>query len=274
MIPYILHQTYKSEDELTDEWKRYRDSWHKDEVWDYRFYNDQDLRNEVKDAFPEYLEKFDSFSHFIERVDFARYVILYKYGGVYADFDMEKLLPFKPLMSNNVVLLASECVEHTVKKFNKHIVLSNACMLSPAKNPYWLSLLHHIVSNYQAENGALKNTGPMAMTTHYEDAMNRGGYLNLPDQTVFSTSSTLQLLPSCFLMPETWTNDISKVCKNSMSFAVHHWSSSWVGAGKGFVGVTKFCMKNVYLLIILLLVVISLTTAAVLLGLTCNNKRS
>jgi cytoskeletal protein RodZ len=52
-------------------------------------YTDQQLRDLVHQNYPQFARIYDNFKHPIERVDFARYCIMHKYGGVYADMDME-----------------------------------------------------------------------------------------------------------------------------------------------------------------------------------------
>lgn len=87
MIPKIVHQTWKTKTlpniyvENSERWKRMHPNYL------YFLYDDQDLRNIVKGAFPEYLDFYDKMTSNIERVDFSRYVMMYVYGGIYTDLD-------------------------------------------------------------------------------------------------------------------------------------------------------------------------------------------
>ena len=54
-------------------------------------WTDVDLRQMVAADYPELLQLYDSYPQNILRFDMARHLILYKYGGVYADIDFEAL---------------------------------------------------------------------------------------------------------------------------------------------------------------------------------------
>jgi mannosyltransferase OCH1-like enzyme len=56
-------------------------------------WTDATLRAECAALGPTYLAKYDSFIHMISKVDFGRYVVLYRYGGISIDTDMEPLRP-------------------------------------------------------------------------------------------------------------------------------------------------------------------------------------
>lgn len=43
----------------------------------------------------------DSFKTGVEKADIMRYFILYHYGGIYADLDMEAVRPIEPLLAKH-----------------------------------------------------------------------------------------------------------------------------------------------------------------------------
>ena len=91
-IPKILHQTWKTKT-IPTKFQQWRKSWltnHPD--WEvYPIWSDQDNLNLVQRYFPELMDTYTSFPHHILRVDFVRYLMMYIYGGVYADLDLESL---------------------------------------------------------------------------------------------------------------------------------------------------------------------------------------
>lgn len=88
-IPRIIHQTYKST-AVPVKVRPLIKSWQdKNPNWTYRFYTDVDCLSFVQKEFPEYLEAYKSLSKPVERSDFFRYMILLRFGGVYADLDTE-----------------------------------------------------------------------------------------------------------------------------------------------------------------------------------------
>eukprot|EP00210_Caulerpa_lentillifera_P001107 g1068.t1 len=88
-IPRIIHQTYKSE-KLPSGMVSLVKSWiDMNPNWTYRFYNDTDCLEFVKNEFPQYLDAYKSLPKNVERSDFFRYMVILRFGGVYADLDTE-----------------------------------------------------------------------------------------------------------------------------------------------------------------------------------------
>jgi hypothetical protein len=56
-------------------------------------------------------------------------------------------------------------------------------MISNPKNPYWLSLMQYIIKNYNPEERAIINTGPMALTMHWEECFDVGGKMRFVDKS-------------------------------------------------------------------------------------------
>lgn len=65
--------------------------------WEHRKWDDKKLRKACEEYGPECLARFDAYEHLIQKVDFGRYVILYLYGGVTVDCDMEAFRPLNEL---------------------------------------------------------------------------------------------------------------------------------------------------------------------------------
>jgi mannosyltransferase OCH1-like enzyme len=212
MTPRLLHQTWKNYD-LPNSLRFYQQRW-KDLGYEYRFYTDEDLRNVIQTYFPHYLKTYDSFTHNIERVDFARYAILYVFGGIYADMDTVPTKPLDPFLKFNKIVLGSEPIEHTQKYYNRRYVICNALMISPPHEEYWLSLMKYIVANYEKNYEPVYNTGPMAMTYHHEKYP-----LDL-DRVILTTPCTFFLI--------TDTQEISKECNIEDAYVMHMWNNSWV----------------------------------------------
>ena len=89
-IEKIIHQTYKTRDNLPEQWKDTPEKWqelHPD--WTYMFWTDKSMREFIALEYPWFLETFDSYQYPIQRADAIRYFALYHYGGVYSDMDLQ-----------------------------------------------------------------------------------------------------------------------------------------------------------------------------------------
>ncbi len=91
-VPPILVQTHQSTERIRsnkdlaaaqDEWKGVC----KQLGWQYTFYDDEACEAFVHSEFPSLLSAYQNFPLPVMRADLFRYLILYRYGGIYADAD-------------------------------------------------------------------------------------------------------------------------------------------------------------------------------------------
>jgi len=159
IIPKIIHQTWKSTD-LPVNYTGYQSSvktLHPD--WEYRLWTDKDNRDLIERQFPWFLDTYDSYSHEIERVDAVRYFILYTFGGVYMDLDMECLKPIDELLENQEKPHFSQLALPTLA----NSVIGNALMASPPRHPFFGYLIKRLPALRQQDithADVLNNTGP------------------------------------------------------------------------------------------------------------------
>lgn len=141
-IPRLIHQTWKTP-ELPEPYNRFAETVRAcNPEFEYRLWTDADNRRFVKTHYPEFLPRFDSYRHNIERADAIRYFLLYTYGGVYIDLDMENLRPIAPLLKNAEVLLSVEAGPDIGNQ-----VLSNAFMASQPRHPFFREIIRDLSEN-------------------------------------------------------------------------------------------------------------------------------
>jgi hypothetical protein len=89
IIPKIIWQTHECEyEDLPEIYKRSSNVWKiRAKGWEYRYHSAKDRRNFIETEFPEYLYLYDHITPGIYKSDFWRYLILYRYGGIYSDLD-------------------------------------------------------------------------------------------------------------------------------------------------------------------------------------------
>ena len=104
MIPLIIHQIWHSPeydrmDGTPQSWKSINPD------WEYRLWLDQELEDFFAKDYPNLLELYLSFPTNVQRADLARYVLLHRFGGVYADMDTDCLAPLEPLIEKDCIVL-------------------------------------------------------------------------------------------------------------------------------------------------------------------------
>jgi len=86
-IPRVIWQTMKT-NQVTPFIKSYTDTWiNLNPEYEYRFYDDNDIIDFLTSDFPDYLDGYKKLKFGASKADLWRYLIIYKYGGVYADID-------------------------------------------------------------------------------------------------------------------------------------------------------------------------------------------
>lgn len=244
--PKILHQTWKNSD-IPHPLSEYRSKWLRvTPEYIQKFYTDEDLRNVIRKYFPQYLTFYDRMTHNIERVDFARYAILYQFGGVYADLDTIPIKCIDGWLSTGAIILGSEPREHA-KVYGRDVLICNAFMISPPQHEWWLDLMDYIVTNYKPDISPVDTTGPLVMTQFYEATANLPNYHYLladkstspQDLTNLVTENTVIITDPCRFFPVTNTQysqknqsgfeHVSEDCDiDRDSYVAHVWTNTWV----------------------------------------------
>ncbi|HUD51329.1 glycosyltransferase family 32 protein, partial [Parvibaculum sp.] len=112
MIPRIIHQTWKT-DRIPEGFRCWRQSWTAfNPGWRTELWSDRRLLDFVAANYPDLLDLFCAFPHGVMRADAARYMLLHRFGGVYADIDTECLAPLDRLADETRVVLSHEPSTH------------------------------------------------------------------------------------------------------------------------------------------------------------------
>ncbi|MEO6488918.1 MAG: glycosyltransferase, partial [Ferruginibacter sp.] len=86
-IPKIIWQTMNTNC-VPSVMKDFADSWiNKNPEYEYRFHDNDDIIEFLKKDFPGYLEAYNKIKFGASKADLWRYLIMYKFGGVYTDMD-------------------------------------------------------------------------------------------------------------------------------------------------------------------------------------------
>ena len=186
MIPKTIWQTYKPEYnslepymiEATETWK------HNNPEYEYKYMSDMDAVKFVKENFDE--EWFNIFINVplgVMRGDIWRYMVVYKYGGVYTDLDTLCLKPISTWMKEDYNMII--CPENDVH-------LCQWTFAATAGHPILKSVLDEIKNglknpDYSEEHFVHKLTGPAVWTKGIRNA------INIPENTRLTEMDKIQL---------------------------------------------------------------------------------
>lgn len=160
-VPTLVHQTWKTR-EVPVRFRAPCASWRRHHpTWSYRLWADEDLSAFVQAEYPSLWPLYRRYPHDIQRVDAARYMILHRLGGLYADLDVECLHPFDELRSHELTLPVTAPLGY-----------SNDLMLGRPGHPFFAFLLERLESAFMRWQRpwlprhfqVLLTTGPLFLT--------------------------------------------------------------------------------------------------------------
>ncbi len=192
VIPRAFHQTWKTPhlstdlQELRQTWVRLHPEWH------HRFWSDPDAESFVRRHYPKLLPLYEAYPMPVQRADMFRYLILYHFGGVYADVDFEALQAMDSLLEGNSLILGREPERHT-GWHGKTLLLCNAWMAASRKHPFMRFVLD-CLPEASSRPGALQSTGPFFLTECYEAYPRKQDITLLDPEVLYPVDSDHYLL--------------------------------------------------------------------------------
>ena len=130
-IPKIIHQLAPADrSKWSPVWTICSESWKNSFPSDFQhiIWNDEDAEDIVKRYYPQFLSAYKEFPFHIIRIDFVRWCMLHKFGGIYADMDMYCYKNFYSELTNDCYIIESDMEGETVQ---------NSLMASTPKHPFW-----------------------------------------------------------------------------------------------------------------------------------------
>jgi hypothetical protein len=171
---------------------------HKD-GWEYTYRDDPTNRAFVAKNFPSFLKTYDGFKQGVQRADAVRYMLLYKYGGVYADLDTTCLKPFdqlyKEMDSIAGVIIGQEPSAHSVILQGKEQISCNAIMISKPGHRFWRVVME-MMQLRRFSRDPVDSTGPRMLQRAYERWQREAWISELP------VDETVRLLPAEYFYPK------------------------------------------------------------------------
>jgi inositol phosphorylceramide mannosyltransferase catalytic subunit len=182
-FPRIIHQTYKTHC-LPTHWSHVPESWKRNNPgFRYIYWTDRDIDRFVSLYFPDYAKIIDSFPFAIQKIDTVRYMLLYHYGGVYADMDIECTRPSS--YQADVLLPKTPNAVNTKQ-------MTNSFMISKPRHPFWLYVLEQI-KHYRApfyhvgkHMKVMGCTGSWMITRCYNELQHRHRLGTIPSEIIMT----------------------------------------------------------------------------------------
>lgn len=244
-IPRIIHQTFRSHWALTRKQHRIMQTWiDKNPSWMIMQHTDSDCLRVIGEHTPTWLERFQSLRSVAEKADVCRYIVLYVYGGVYADIDVECVWPLDWWLSANVSLVVgiendfSSITDATQRSYARRRQYQQWFIAASRRHPLFDQLLQNIIYKIygnlkldadEIDRSTLEKTGPAIWT----DSVTK--YLNdvvVEDETRLVSNSATSFSDDTWILPQVLTAAFpdaktDSVQKHHSSVVLHHFQGSW-----------------------------------------------
>lgn len=225
-IPEIIHQIYFDPAGVPDHLALISQTW-KDIMpdWEYRFWDGKAVEQFMESECQDYIPLFRSFPYDVQRWDFVRYLILYHYGGLYADMDYECIEPLDPLLRNTPCCMGMEPVAHAIRD-NRPFIIGNALMASVPRHDFFYRIIQEISTcGWQNQkykgNPVVESTGPFMINRVYENCEKKDEITLLPAELV----APLSITEVRDVIAGITTKEMEDKVENA--FAIHYFFGSW-----------------------------------------------
>lgn len=238
-IPRIIHQTWKDYN-VPEHWQIAVESCkniHK--TYKYVHWTDADMEEFVKTIYPDFYSTYTKYKYHIQRCDAFRYLILYRYGGIYIDMDIVCRKKLDDLLQYDIVFARSS----NIAKY--------------ATNSFMMSIPNHPFMKYAIDNLPLYQDSYSSFGKHWH-VMNSTGPIYLQKiMNSYISKQNEQIPHSYFLSQDEFAGDCNacseKVCLGGTYFS-HVRGHSWHEADSAIYNVLM-CNKKSSLIILFLIII-------------------
>ncbi|XP_052809825.1 uncharacterized protein LOC128238208 [Mya arenaria] len=117
---------------------------HSQADWNYMFWDSEKARSLISERYKWFLAVFDSYMENIIKGDVLRYIVLYEFGGVYADLDLTFLRPLNRVTVKYPCVLTLEPFEHPVFNSGQPYRINNNLIFCRPKHPFMKYLIDNL----------------------------------------------------------------------------------------------------------------------------------
>lgn len=205
-----------------------------DSSWTYILWDEIDIINLMRQDV-NYLQVYYKLEYMHQKIDFAKYIILYKFGGVYIDIDVEMIGSLDSILKDNQnfdLIVSKIIIDNFIEEklsCDDQICLNNGIIMAKQGCDVLYNLIQNILKNYECKMFDVKiscinnTTGPKFLT-HY----------------LLSYKGNSRVL---YLEPEYLEPCVGEICyKNEKTIAMHKHTLSWFN--KRFKRFFRFYLKN------------------------------
>ena len=245
IIPKIIHQIWmQGEKNIPNKYNNnIKTVKYNHKTWEYILWDEIKIL-ELISSKKEWLDIYYKFTYLHQKIDFAKYVILFIFGGIYVDIDVEIVKSFDSLISefNNADIIVSKLNINSTESFlatGYNESYNNGIIISKKNGEVIKKLIDEILISFFKSDLHFKvlyinsTTGPRIFTKVINDNKNK-----------------VNILPSEYLEPCTRGN-----CNiTEKTIAIHKHELTWMS--ESLKNIIDFYLENKLILSIIILIII------------------
>lgn len=177
-VPKIIHQIWgmkpsDAKSELPQKLRSYSETWtSQNPTWIHKLWNRSTFEDLLQSCPAKWQETYKNLDHWVQQCDFARYIIVYVFGGIYADLDTVCKLPAESFARYDNLIVGIEAqvddFHRELHNLARNFQLCQWTFASIERHPALFHVIEYIcdVSSQTcyAKNTVLNSTGPGAFT--------------------------------------------------------------------------------------------------------------
>lgn len=235
-IPRTIHQIFGFwDDKIPVRYKRRIERWKQmHPEYKYILWNKKSCRNLIKKKYNYFLSVYDSYQYDVQRVDCIRYFILYEYGGIYSDIDLEPYVSIEPLVQ---VCDEKNCVLYKSCNSDK---ITNDFMMSKPRSLFWKKvfkqlILYHDVDYLSKHLTVMFTTGPLFLDEIYNKCSFKDNYIYVIDSKYINNCDVSEIKPA----------------RNEEAYLIRHEGNGWHGIDSTIINFVYSYFSNLIIIIII-----------------------
>ena len=179
-IPKIIHQLWNDKFVPNPVISHIKTWTNKHPEWSYWFWTKELQHKFITEKYPFYLTIYENYKLDIEKSDMIRILILFEFGGVYADLDMEVLKPLDDIIAGKPCLMAASTPEVATifLQTNETSIINNALIACRPGHPLLKLVLNSFrKSKSRTGQDVMLSTGPLFLHSVVKNyiGINSGG---------------------------------------------------------------------------------------------------
>ena len=220
MVPKIIHFCWFGGNLISEEYKKYMETWK-------TYCPDYEIKEWTEDNFDvnenTYCREAYEAKKWAFVSDYARLKIIYEYGGIYLDSDVELLMSLDPLLKDGKGFIGFQ---------DEYQVNTGIGFAAPPKDPVIKSMLD-VYGNrhFKMDDGSFDITPCPASNT--VPLIEQGLVIGKDSQKHIQQVGNIIVYPSNYFCPISW-DDTKHIKLTDTTYSIHHFSSSWMDEKASF----------------------------------------